>query len=286
MTQLVTMPPTQPSAPWHKQMFDTFDHILSDWRYTISTAAVLILLVAAALFWSHAASNAAGVDVVNGVPAVSTTFNSPTSTEESMDATLAAFRSMPPANRAAYMQAHHPHLAVSIVTFLRQHGKLGTAQPVDRVQYLFGSMSGVVAETAHGGTASGHFNDQLLALVYPTGVAKPIVIIVQCTNGLLEFPAGSLEQMQSVGTQTANQMVFTINRGQGLTRYVDYHMAIWLAQHFNLPIQKRVMGGHFQEISADEAYRLESQTDTTLVRPLVSTGDRFDLANMTYTPAD
>lgn len=244
----------------------------------IWTSALSVLaLIVAALVWSN--SGASGSNVATGVPAVSSEHH------DMAEQIITELKSLPEGERAGYMSTRYPELGASIIGQMRDRGKIRPDQRVESVSYRFGSMNGVVAEQAGGTSASGHFVDQLVAVVKIAGVAEPQAVIVLCSNGLLEFAEDDLAAMPGVGQQSAQQMVITFRPGEGPTTYVSYKTAIDIAARNNLPITKIVPGRAAQIITPTEARGLEGQTDRIRVVVAVNPGDRLNLADMKFTSA-
>jgi len=201
-----------------------------------------------------------------------------------MQGTLDALAKLPAAQRAAYMQQHHPDLAQRVVYFLRQRGKIQSGAEVQGVDFFFGSLSKVKAEDGTGQIVQGYFKDQLVARVRVAGLKDPIAVIVRCLNGTFELPEDLARAgMAPMGTQRLNER-FTIGKGDNLVSHVGYRTAIDLAEKHNLQLV-RGKGAQRQKIGPAEARRLESETDRIQVSATVFEGDQFDLVAGTYTPA-
>lgn len=220
------------------------------------------------------------LDVAIGVPAVSDVHR------EVARQITNELRALPEAERSGYsVNQRYPGLAASIIAQMRDRGKIRPNQRVERIDWRFGSMEGVVAEQAGGRTAWGHFNDQLLAVVKIAGVAKPWVVIVLCTNGMIEFPEDRLNGLSHVGQQTAQNMSFTLRPGEGIATYTSFQTAISFAEICNRRLTKVVPGKRAEVITPAEARRLESQTNRLRVVAAASPGDQFNVADMTCLPA-
>jgi hypothetical protein len=245
------------------------------WHWFIAFIGALLL---GGAFLSSLGSPS-GVNVATGVPAVSGEHH------DAAEEIIAALKALPEGERAGYMSTRYPELGTSIIGQMRDRGKIRPDQRVESVTYRFGSMDDVVAEQAGGTRATGHFVDQLIAVVKIAGVAEPQAVIVLCSNGLLGFVEDDLAAMPSVGQQAARQMVFTIQRGEGLTTYVNYRTAIDIAARHNLPITKIVRGRRAELITPEAARGLEDQTDNVRVVVAVNVDDQINIADMTYTAA-
>lgn len=237
-------------------------------RSIICLGCLAVLLIAGCSFFK-------GADLVKGVPPMSTSL-------AGIAPTLDEMARMSPERRGRYLEQNWPHLDEDVVYFLRQMGKLSPTTSVRRVEFRFGSLNDVVAESSEG-QRRGYFEDQLVALVYTRGAREPIAVIVQCLNGTFALPK-ELRSLQAVGSHTPQEQ-FTIGPREGLIHHVDFPVAIDLAERFNLPLFRgRTLNQRFQ-ISPDQARRLESTTDRLQVTVYVVEGDRFDLINMTFTPS-
>lgn len=245
------------------------------WHWFIAFIGALLL---GGAFLSSLGSPS-GVNVATGVPAVSGEHH------DAAEEIIAALKALPEGERAGYMSTRYPELGTSIIGQMRDRGKIRPDQRVESVTYRFGSMDDVVAEQAGGTRATGHFVDQLIAVVKIAGVAEPQAVIVLCSNGLLGFAEDDLAAMPGVGQQSAQQMVITFRPGEGLTTYVSYQTSIDIATRNNLPITKIVPGRAAQTITPAEARGLEGQTNRIRVVVAVNPGDRLNLADMTYTAA-
>ncbi len=215
------------------------------------------------------------VDVVNGVPPVSRSM-------VSISETLATLATLPPAERGAYLERTWPHLAEDVVYFVRRQGKVPAGARVQRVEFYYGSLEGVSAESANG-DRHGYFNNQLVALVSVEGVEKPVKVIVQCLNGTFALEE-DLRRLQPIGSHTPIEQ-FVIGPREGLVHHVDFPTAIAIAEQHNLPLYRGQTITSRTRLTPAQARLLESQTDRLQVTVLVYEGDRFDLARGTYAPA-
>lgn len=238
---------------------------------------LLVLLVGlVALLLSLACASREKIDVVNGVPPVSDALSS-------IAPTLDAMGEMPPDQRGAYLEQNWPHLDEGVVYFLRDKKKLARNDRVDRVEFLFGSLNKVTAESGDGRNRHGYFEDQLVALVYVRGQSKPIKVIVHCLNGIFSTE-DDLKGLQAVGSHTPMER-FTIGPREGLIHHVDFPVAIDLAERFRLPLYRGKDMNPRNRITPDQARALENTTDRLQVTVYVVQGDRFDLAADTFTPS-
>lgn len=93
------------------------------------------------------------INVVTGVPPVSGSLSS-------IGATLDAMSALPVAERGAYLERNWPHLDEDVVYFLRGIGKLQPGQRVRQVEFRFGSLDDVTAESGDGRNRHGYFENQ------------------------------------------------------------------------------------------------------------------------------
>lgn len=246
-------------------------------RVWLVIASLAIAVVA--VIWIRPGTNIAErVDVVNGVRPASTALHGIHGYAEEL-------ARLPEAERAAYLQRERPRLEQGVVYYLRHDvRRLQPTQQVDHVEFFFGSLNHVTADDGEGIKHTGYFKDQLVARVYlADGTGQPIDVLVKCLNCWFVLP-GQVEQLQSLGAARVVE-VFTIERGWGLTRYVDYPVAIDIAERFNLPLYRGKAHTEQHRISSEEARRLEYNTDRVQVTVHVIEGDKFDLINMTFTPS-
>ena len=122
-----------------------------------------------------------------------------------------------------------------------------------------------------------------IARLHVRGRATPLDFFVQCLNGMVA-PVGAVEHLQPLGSSVPAQR-FTIADRQGLVTYVDYPLAISLAERFHLLLYRGRKMAARDRITPDEARRLEPDAARVQVTVKVHPGDRFDLVAGTYTPA-
>jgi hypothetical protein len=237
---------------------------------------VAIGLVLTALAFGGSAS--ANVDVVEGVAPMSHQLAGIAGTIDH----LATLRT--PQDRGRYLEANWPHLDEDIVVFLQDRGKIARGVNPTRVQFYYGSMKNVLAESADG-NRRGYFENQLVAIVTVPGQKEPIRVLVQCLNGTFAL-VEDLEKLEMIGDH-APQLRFAIGRGEGLVHHLDYPAAIRVAERFHLPVYRGKQMVAKARISYGEARTLESRTDWTQVTVGgLKTGDRFDLVNGVFDPVD
>lgn len=192
---------------------------------------------------------------------------------------------LPVEERSGYIDEHYPQLGASIVAQMRQRGLIESGQTVENISYRFGSMDGVIAEQANGDPVEGSFDNQVLAVIKIAGVDDPLVAIVVCGNGLINFPQDQFDDMQMVGAQAADQLVFTIKPDESLMHYVSYQTAMDIAEAHDLKVTWNAFGQSPVTITVAEARELEDQTGKILVRVIVHVGDTINVADMTYSSA-
>ena len=234
-----------------------------------------LVLVGALLALPACAKQKESVDLVKEVPPVSTSMASVAPTLETMAA-------LPPAERGRYLERAWPHLSADVVYFLRRMGKITPASTVSRVEFRYGSLGNVRAESRDG-ERFGFFRDQLVALIHLEGTPNPIAVIVECLNGTFALPE-ELGRLQTVGSHTPVER-FRIGHREGLIHHVDFPTAIALAEHFRLPLYKGRKIAEKYQITPAEARLLEPTTSRLQVTVYVVQGDEFDLRHMTFTPS-
>lgn len=236
---------------------------------------VLSVLVSFVIGLGVACAKQERVDLVNGVPPVSGSM-------ASIARTLDEMSKLPEGERAAYLERTWPNLSRDVVYFLRRLGKITPDQKVRHVDFRFGSLENVRAESRDG-NRYGYFRNQLVALVNVEGASKPMAVIVQCLNGTFATE-DELGRLQQVGSHTPIEQ-FRIGYREGLIHHVDFPTAIHMAERFNLPLYRGRKMDAKHRITPAEARRLESTVDRLQVTVYVVEGDEFDLARMTFQPS-
>jgi hypothetical protein len=232
-----------------------------------------LLVIAWVFFWPQAK----GADLVHGVAPVSTRLQSIAPTIEEMA------RIQDPAERQAVLQRNWPHLQQDIIYYLRGDGKIQSNEQVARVEFRFGSLEGIQGESASREYQRGFVKDELIATIFVTG-RDPFHVLVLCTNGMVA-PLDDVQGLQLVGSHNVPMERFTIGRGKGLVHYVDYPLAIDLAERFRLPLYRGRDQRDANRITPAQARALENRTDWTQVTVGVKEGDVIDLRTGTYTSA-
>ena len=218
----------------------------------------------------------ANVDVVHEVPPMSEVFLG-------IDDTLEHLASLStPEQQTEYLNTNHPNLANNVVYWLRQDGRLAREVVVDSVDFRFGSLQNITAESGDGDMRRGFFENQIVAIIhYANGGSRELIL--RCMNGLT-VDVVQLMALNGMGVQTPRER-FVIGRGEGLTHYVGFLTAIDIAQRHGLPVYRGRRMSPSNRIGYEEARTLEHQTDFIQVTVYVETGDEFDLRNDTYTSA-
>lgn len=234
-----------------------------------------LLTIAAFLALPACAKQTEKVDLVKGVPPISTSM-------ASIAPTLEALATMAPEERGRYLERTWPNLSRDILYFLRRMGKITPASTVSRVEFRYGSLDNVRAESRDG-ERFGYFRNQLIALIHLEGATKPIAVIVECLNGTFALPE-ELGRLQAVGSHTPREW-FRIGYREGLIHHVDFPTAIALAEHFGLPLYKGRKIAEKHRITPAEARLLEPTTNRLQVTVYVVEGDEFDLQRMIFTPS-
>lgn len=212
------------------------------------------------------------VDVVKGVAPISTAFASIAHANDTM-------ASMTVGERGAYLEHTWPHLDEDLAYFLRRHGKLKSRDHIDRIEFYYGSMEDVKAESATT-DRYGYFKNQLIALVWVVDTKDPISVIVECLNGTFAL-VDDIKELDLIGSHTPLGK-FIISRNEGLLHHVDYPVAMDLADRFDLPLYRGQVVTEENRITVAEARELEATTDRLQVTVLVYEGDEFDLERMTF----
>lgn len=190
---------------------------------------------------------------------------------------IKSLKPLTPAQRKAEIDKVVPRLNTQLVAMLRNHGK---NCEITSITYVFGSGSARQVASGDGNTYDGEFSDQLYAVVKGgTCFGDSLMAFVQCFNGVFIIEG---ENQEIIGTYEPE---FTIAKGQGINRYVDYRTSIWLAEHFDLKLYHGKGWNKKNEISAKEARELENTLYKTQVTVRVFPGDHFNLGTMEYTPA-
>jgi hypothetical protein len=253
-----------------------------DWRVRSGLAVgALAAISLGAMLMSAQPAEAYLVDVVRGVQPVSDHF-----TERAVSI-QAALKELPPEKRAAYIKENYPNLDEQAVLYLERRGKLRPTDTVERVEFRFGSLDSVVAETgeidADGKPkeARGYFKEQLVALVFVAGRDEPFAVIMECGNGLLNHLPE--DERFSVAGVFEPRIEFTVQSGESLNDHTDHETALDFAERCGLQVT-RGRGKDLKTVSVAAARGLN--TDEVLVRVIVYDGDRFNLRDMTCAPAN
>lgn len=243
-------------------------------------AGLLLLLVGFATGWY--VSGDENVDVVHDVEPMSEVFLG-------IDETLVVLAGMEtPQQQMSYLDRHYPNLGSDVAYWLNRDGRLDQNhngrfdqnEEVDHVEFRFGSLDNVTAESGDGNMRHGYFKNQLVAIVYPVS-GEPMKFILQCINGLT-VGAQQLMTLHPMGDRTP-VMQFTIARGEGLTHHVGFLTAIDIADQHGLPLYRGRKIAERHLITPAVARELELTTDRIQVTVYVEPGDYFDLRNNTYT---
>jgi hypothetical protein len=237
--------------------------------------SIIAVMMAFAVVGCHK-KPAPSIDVVNGVTPVSSALSS-------VRATINELAVMSPAERSARLQHDWPHLGEDVVYYVRAAHEIPSDAVVERVEFFFGSLEHVTAGDLALIQYEGHAKNQLIARLHLRGRATPLDFFVLCLNGMVS-PGGAVEHLQTLGSSAPAQR-FTIADRQGLVTYVDYPLAISLAERFHLPLYRGRKMAAKDRITPDQARQLEPDTARVQVTVRVCPGDRFDLVAGTYTPA-
>lgn len=233
---------------------------------------VAIALIAIGILTSRSDEN---VDVVHDVEPMSEAFLN-------FDQTLTALAEMETDERQVYLDRHYPNIDEDVVYWLRRDLRLMPSEQVRSVEFRFGSLEDVSAESGDGDRRNGFFENQLIATIQLVG-GQHLEVILRCMNGMSASP-DQLLTLQSMGSRTPVER-FTIRRGEGLTHHVGFLAAIDIAERHGLPVYrgKRMRDRHM--ISYNDARALEQLTYDIQVTVYVVAGDEFNLVNLEFTPS-
>lgn len=235
----------------------------------VAIVAIVVVAVGSQIGCSKKAE-ARGVNLVEGIAPASDAFGGIHGfTEELLR--------LPAAERAAHIERERPRLNQGVVYFLRGLGRIKPNEEVEKVEIFFGSIEGTRAHDGAGKEYKGYFKDELIARVSLKG-GRTEDALVRCLNLYMELP----EHIKNLQPLSSTPMVvemkeFTIEPRQGLVRYVDYAVAIDLAEKHKLPLYRGRRQTKGNLIAPDKARELESRTDWEQVTVGVVTGDHFDL---------
>lgn len=176
--------------------------------------------------------------------------------------------------RQVLMEQNGVHLTTQLIAFLRSQG---FPCSIDTIIYRYGSGTADSVSSGDGKKHTGTFSSQPYAIVKGDSCFNDsLFVFILCFNGTF-----TIHSTNSVVIGSSSPK-FVIEKGKGLTSYVDYETSIWIARHFHLPLYKGKFWDSTKVISPDEALRLIPYLRKTQVTVRVFTGDRFDLGNMTY----
>ena len=235
----------------------------------------IIIAMMSILAVSGCKKSAPAVDVVNGVTQVSDSMSG-------VRVTMEQLAQLPATERAARLNKDWPHLSEDVTYYAKVNGLIPRSATVNHVDFLFGSLKNVRAGDHNGVQHTGYANNQLVARIHLEGQA-PIDLFVLCFNGMVAAPK-DMEDLQLLGSAMPIEQ-FTIGRRQGLVPYVDYPVAISLAEKFHLPLYQGRQQTAGRLISPEQARQMEPNTARVQITVKVYPGDRFDLAAGTYSPA-
>lgn len=235
-----------------------------------------VSIIGAMMILSDGCKKTPSVDVVNGITPVSDSLSG-------IRTTLEDLVQLSPLERTARLERDWPHLGEDVMFYARQYNLIPAGSQVERIEFLFGSLDHVRANDKQGVQHDGHATNQLIARVHLAGVSAPVDLFVKCLNGMVAASA-DMDRLQNVITSVPLQR-FTIEPRQGLVTYVDYPLAISLAEKFNLPLYAGRKLDAANLISPAHARAMEPETARVQITVKVFAGDRFDLIAGTYTPA-
>ncbi|MDA1334748.1 MAG: hypothetical protein O2794_01875 [bacterium] len=235
----------------------------------------LLLMIAVGLFAYQDWTEEPPVDVVRGVPPVSRALQHVSYAVDDM-------ADMSEAERGKYLETNFPHLPQDVVYYLRDLGKIHPSREITRVEFRYGSLGDIMAESGDDiERVNGYFENQLIAIVYVEQGVEPYIVIVECLNGTF-ITVDRWKTLQAVGEHGITES-FVIGRGEGLTHHVSYGTAIDLAERFELPLYVGNRMRSDRRITPNEARLIDTDHEQVTVK--VGVGDFFDLRRMEYRKA-
>jgi hypothetical protein len=230
--------------------------------------AAILLIGIDAYFVSCSNAKASNVDVVNGTQPVDV------HDIQWKKQFIASLKPLSPVERKTRIDQVVPRLNTQLVENLRERG---FGCEIKSITYVFGSGTAKEVASGDGNTYNGHFDDQLYAVIKGGDCFKDsLMAFVQCFNGVFVIEG---DNQETIGTYAP---VFTIGKGWGINRYVEYLNSVWLAEVFGIPLHEG-QGWDGKIITPARARELYNQLGETAVTVEVYEGDVFDLGNMTYT---
>lgn len=230
----------------------------------------LCLIGLSVWIYSCSSANAKPVDVVNGTQPFDV------HDIEWKKNFIESLKPLTPKERKEKIDQVLPRLNSSLVKSIRSRG---FDCEIKTITYVFGSGTAKKVASGDGANYDGVFTDQLYAVVKGGKCfGDSLMAFVQCFNGVFTIEG---ENQQTIGTYAP---VFTIGKGFGINRYVDYGTSIWLAEKFHLTLYTGKGWDPKNIITPEKARQLEHDLLNTQVTVRVNEGDVFDLGNMTYTP--
>lgn len=216
------------------------------------------------------------INIVNDISPVSTALSG-------TRVTIERLAQITPADRTARLQYDWPHLAESVVYYARAHGLISGTAVVDRVLFYFGDLDNARAQDGSGTWHMGYTKDQLVARMVVAGQDEPVYLFVVHLSRIIADHK-EVNRLQYLGTYHVWSR-FIIGPLGGLVYYVDYPLAIDLAERFHLPLYDGREMFEKNRITPAQARLMEPDLASTQVTVRVFEGDRFDLIAGTYTPA-
>jgi hypothetical protein len=190
---------------------------------------------------------------------------------------IAELLPLTPAERKEKIDKVVPALNGQFIQNLRSAGYTCTDDIT--ITYVFGSSDDAGAMDGKGKKhEKTFFTDELFAVAKGGKcLGDSIMALVACFNGV--FYVNWKGDYQTIGVY---EPIFTIEKGFGTNRYVEWKTAVWVAKVFGLPIHKG-QGWNGPILSPEEAEKLEPKLGEVPVTVEVYEGDTFNLGNMTLT---
>lgn len=236
----------------------------------LSTCLALVIVISANFYLTSCAeAKASKIDAVDGILAVDV---------HDMGwrrEFIASLKPLTPAERKARVDQVVPRLNAQLIENLQ---RAGFNCEITSITYVFGSGDAEGVTSGDGKKYdNAYFVDDLYAVVKGgTCFGDSVMAFVECFNGVFRIKG---KDQDVIGDYSP---IFTIEKGWGINRYVEYRNSIWLAEVFGLTLHKG-QGWDGKVITPKEAYDLYNQLGETAVTVEVYEGDVFNLGNMTYT---
>lgn len=175
-----------------------------------------------------------------------------------------------------FLYSVNPDLDRDVIRELTQYHKIDAGERVT-LRYHYFNKEGVCAmEDKEGKFTKVKFkNEVVVEIIRPN--KKTLWVALVCLNGMLDID-------EAPGISGDALMEFTIEKGQGLSRYLaDDYWAIEVARTFNLPLYKGRIQSEKHRISPDQAKLLVPNTSETQITVYTEAGWKFVLRGNNWT---